>query len=54
MQPYEDDPQNYGLIVTDLEWLLNATLASDRSGLQVFYILKIASPLSPIDWKSCQ
>lgn len=34
-EPYEDDPQNYGLKVADFEWLLNATLASDRAGLQV-------------------
>lgn len=34
-EPYEDDPDNYGLQVTDFDWLLDATLASDRSGLQV-------------------
>lgn len=34
-EPYEDDPNNYGLQVTDADWLLNATLESDKSGLQV-------------------
>lgn len=34
-EPYEDDPHNYGLQVSDFDWLLNATVASDKSGLQV-------------------
>lgn len=34
-EPYEDDSRNYGLQVSDFDWLLNATLASDNSGLQV-------------------
>ncbi|XP_020081247.1 uncharacterized protein LOC109704879 [Ananas comosus] len=34
-EPYEDDTSNSGLQVTNLDWLLNATLESDRSGLQV-------------------
>ncbi|KAJ8755909.1 hypothetical protein K2173_024454 [Erythroxylum novogranatense] len=34
-EPYLDEPQNYGLQVTDPEVLLNMTAASDRSGLQV-------------------
>lgn len=34
-EPYEDDSHNYGLQVSDFDWLLNATLASDNSGLQV-------------------
>ncbi|RCV29090.1 hypothetical protein SETIT_5G455500v2 [Setaria italica] len=34
-EPYEGDPDNYGLQVTDMDNLLNRTLESDRSGLQV-------------------
>ncbi|KAM0954159.1 putative acyl-lysine deacylase [Dioscorea sansibarensis] len=34
-EPYEDDPNNYGIQVTDYDWLLNVTLACDRSSLQV-------------------
>ncbi|KAK8943068.1 hypothetical protein KSP39_PZI008980 [Platanthera zijinensis] len=34
-EPYEDDPHNYGLQVSNFDWLLNATLASDKAGLQV-------------------
>ncbi|XP_072982677.1 protein LONG AFTER FAR-RED 3 [Typha latifolia] len=34
-EPYEDDAKNYGLQVTNMDWLLNATLESDKSGLQV-------------------
>ncbi|CAD6228131.1 unnamed protein product [Miscanthus lutarioriparius] len=33
--PYEGDPGNYGLQVTDLDSLLNRTLESDKFGLQV-------------------
>ncbi|PWZ30262.1 putative amidohydrolase YtcJ [Zea mays] len=34
-EPYEGDPDNYGLQMTDLDSLLNRTLESDKSGLQV-------------------
>ncbi|KAK9912780.1 hypothetical protein M0R45_036622 [Rubus argutus] len=34
-EPYADEPDNYGLQVTDPESLLNLTLASDKFGLQV-------------------
>ncbi|XP_062231391.1 protein LONG AFTER FAR-RED 3-like isoform X3 [Phragmites australis] len=34
-EPYEDDPGNYGLQVIDMDNLLNRTLESDKSGLQV-------------------
>ncbi|GAB4832163.1 Protein LONG AFTER FAR-RED 3 [Ancistrocladus abbreviatus] len=34
-EAYVDDPENYGLQVTDLDSLLNMTTLSDRSGLQV-------------------
>ncbi|XP_039136012.1 protein LONG AFTER FAR-RED 3 [Dioscorea cayenensis subsp. rotundata] len=34
-EPYEDDPDNYGIQVTDFDWLLNMTLACDKSSLQV-------------------
>nr|CAB3479458.1 unnamed protein product [Digitaria exilis] len=34
-EPYEGDPANYGLQVTDIDSLLNRTLESDKSGLQV-------------------
>ncbi|PKU86198.1 hypothetical protein MA16_Dca002029 [Dendrobium catenatum] len=34
-EPYEDDPHNYGLQVSDFDWLFNATVASDKTGLQV-------------------
>ncbi|KAJ0100961.1 hypothetical protein Patl1_05358 [Pistacia atlantica] len=34
-EPYADEPDNYGLQVMDTESLLNMTLASDKSGLQV-------------------
>ncbi|KAK4253181.1 hypothetical protein QN277_010777 [Acacia crassicarpa] len=34
-EPYVDDPENHGLLVTDAEVLLNLTLKSDLSGLQV-------------------
>ncbi|KAG2594248.1 hypothetical protein PVAP13_5NG632700 [Panicum virgatum] len=34
-EPYEGDPGNYGLQVTDMDSLLNRTLESDKSGLQV-------------------
>ena len=35
LQPYEGDPGNYGLQVIDFDSLLNRTLESDKSGLQV-------------------
>ncbi|KAL5994643.1 hypothetical protein ACLOJK_024696 [Asimina triloba] len=35
IHPYTDEPDNYGLQVTDSNWLLNTMLASDREGLQV-------------------
>lgn len=34
-EPYEGDPGNYGLQLTDMDTLLNRTLESDKSGLQV-------------------
>ncbi|XP_058196312.1 protein LONG AFTER FAR-RED 3 isoform X2 [Rhododendron vialii] len=34
-EPYVDDPQNFGLQVTDMESLFNMTVESDKSGLQV-------------------
>ncbi|KAM7265368.1 hypothetical protein ACFE04_003051 [Oxalis oulophora] len=34
-EPYFDDPGNYGLQVTELDSLLNMSIASDKSGLQV-------------------
>ncbi|URD79796.1 CW-type Zinc Finger [Musa troglodytarum] len=34
-KPYEEDPYSYGLQVTDINWLHNATLHSDKFGLQV-------------------
>ncbi|GAV75272.1 Amidohydro_3 domain-containing protein [Cephalotus follicularis] len=34
-EPYVDEPDNYGLQVTELDSLLNMTMASDKSGLQV-------------------
>ncbi|KAB1201210.1 Transcription initiation factor TFIID subunit 2 [Morella rubra] len=34
-EPYVDDPQNYGLEVTEIKSLSNMTLSSDKSGLQV-------------------
>ncbi|CAL9781160.1 unnamed protein product [Musa acuminata subsp. burmannicoides] len=34
-EPYEEDPYSYGLQVTDINWLQNATLHSDKFGLQV-------------------
>ncbi|GMH15713.1 hypothetical protein Nepgr_017554 [Nepenthes gracilis] len=34
-ESYADDPENYGLNVTDLDILFNMTAASDNSGLQV-------------------
>lgn len=34
-EPYADDPENYGLQVTDLQSLTNMTGLSDKSGLQV-------------------
>ncbi|XP_020592911.1 uncharacterized protein LOC110033320 isoform X2 [Phalaenopsis equestris] len=34
-EPYKDDPHNYGLQVSDFDWLLNAIVESDKSGLQV-------------------
>ncbi|KAF8646759.1 hypothetical protein HU200_065550 [Digitaria exilis] len=34
-EPYEGDPGNYGLQATDIDSLLNRTLESDKSGLQV-------------------
>ncbi|KAJ1413519.1 Metal-dependent hydrolase [Sesbania bispinosa] len=34
-EPYVDDPDNYGLQVTEPEALLNMTLESDLNGLQV-------------------
>ncbi|TKY68292.1 putative amidohydrolase YtcJ [Spatholobus suberectus] len=34
-EPYVDEPDNYGLQVTELEALLNMTLESDLNGLQV-------------------
>ncbi|XXG41446.1 hypothetical protein AAC387_Pa01g1897 [Persea americana] len=32
---YVDEPDNYGLQVTDTDWLLKMMLASDKSGLQI-------------------
>lgn len=52
LQPYVDDPENYGLKVTDFEWLLNATLAADRSGLQVFSFSKVVFPVFLINYNS--
>ncbi|KAG0477134.1 hypothetical protein HPP92_013975 [Vanilla planifolia] len=34
-EPYEDDPHYCGLLVSDFEWLLNATVEADKRGLQV-------------------
>ncbi|KAK2646306.1 hypothetical protein Ddye_021501 [Dipteronia dyeriana] len=34
-EPYADEPDNYGLQVTEIESLFNMTMASDKSGLQV-------------------
>uniref|UniRef100_A0ACD5WL77 Uncharacterized protein n=2 Tax=Avena sativa TaxID=4498 RepID=A0ACD5WL77_AVESA len=34
-EPYEDDPLSFGLQLIDMDVLLNATLESDKSGLQV-------------------
>ncbi|XP_058079669.1 protein LONG AFTER FAR-RED 3 [Magnolia sinica] len=34
-EPYMDEPDNYGLRVTDPNWLLKMMVASDKSGLQV-------------------
>ncbi|XP_077249939.1 protein LONG AFTER FAR-RED 3-like isoform X2 [Tasmannia lanceolata] len=34
-EPYMDEPHNYGLQVTDLDWLRNMSMESDKSGLQV-------------------
>ncbi|XP_065029057.1 protein LONG AFTER FAR-RED 3-like isoform X2 [Musa acuminata AAA Group] len=34
-EPYEEDPYSYGLQVTDINWLQNVTLHSDKFGLQV-------------------
>ncbi|XP_078178772.1 amidohydrolase family isoform X2 [Carex rostrata] len=34
-EPYEDDPSNNGIQIVDIDWLANATLHSDKSGLQV-------------------
>ncbi|KAG5565121.1 hypothetical protein RHGRI_001120 [Rhododendron griersonianum] len=34
-EPYVDDPQNFGLQVTDMESLFNMTMESDKYGLQV-------------------
>ena len=41
-QPYEDAPGDYGLQLLDMDVLLNATLESDKSGLQVhvFHLCK--------------
>jgi hypothetical protein len=35
LQPYKDDPASFGLQLIDMDVLLNATLESDKSGLQV-------------------
>ncbi|XP_058768498.1 protein LONG AFTER FAR-RED 3-like isoform X1 [Vicia villosa] len=34
-EPYEDEPDNYGLQLAELDTLLNMTLESDLSGLQI-------------------
>lgn len=34
-EPYVDEPDNYGLQVTELDCLFNMTLGADKSGLQV-------------------
>ncbi|XP_050882338.1 protein LONG AFTER FAR-RED 3 isoform X4 [Lathyrus oleraceus] len=34
-EPYQDEPDNYGLQLADLDALLNMTLESDLSGLQI-------------------
>ncbi|KAJ4804799.1 Amidohydrolase family [Rhynchospora pubera] len=34
-EAYEDNPINYGIQIVDFDWLSNATLHSDMSGLQV-------------------
>lgn len=48
LKPYEDDGHNYGLATSDFDWLLNATLASDQSGLQAFSSLQFFFLLFPI------
>lgn len=37
MQPYVEEPHNFGLQVSDYEKLFNMTLAADHYGLQVAY-----------------
>ncbi|XP_006854791.2 uncharacterized protein LOC18444562 isoform X1 [Amborella trichopoda] len=34
-EPYVDEPTNYGLQVTNSDWLLNNSILADKSGLQV-------------------
>ncbi|XP_062175341.1 protein LONG AFTER FAR-RED 3 isoform X1 [Alnus glutinosa] len=34
-EPYVEEPQNYGLLVTEIDSLFNMTASSDQSGLQV-------------------
>lgn len=36
MQPYVDEPDNYGMQMTKRENLFNMTMESDKSKLQVF------------------
>lgn len=43
LQPYQDEPDNYGLQVTEPDALLNMTLESDLSGLQVLYCTAITN-----------
>lgn len=43
LQPYQDEPDNYGLQVTEPDALLNMTLESDLSGLQVLYSTAITN-----------
>jgi hypothetical protein len=38
LQPYEGDTDNHGLQVIDMDNLLNATLESDKHGLQVYVL----------------
>ena len=45
MQPYVDEPQNYGIQTMDYEKLINMTMASDSSGLQVCFPVLILDHL---------
>ena len=50
LQPYKDDPGSFGLQLTDMDVLCNATLESDKLGLQVrmFYLYAYAQILFTI------